>query len=71
MLFDLCPAVLSDHATDLLVVALHTDEAPAIDIPAYAQCVQNGDFTGKAGTQLMIPAPAGLSAQRLLLVGLG
>ena len=71
MLFDLCPAALSDHATDLLVVALHTDEAPAIDIPAYAQCAQNGDFTGKAGTQLMIPAPAGLSAQRLLLVGLG
>ena len=71
MLFDLCPASLSDHPTDLLIVALHTDEAPAFDLPAFADCQANGDFTGKAGTHLMLPAPAGVSAKRVLLIGLG
>jgi leucyl aminopeptidase len=33
--------------------------------------VKRGDFNGKSGTTLLVPTPAGITARRLLLVGLG
>lgn len=35
------------------------------------RCRDNGDISGKLGTTLMLHEPAGLSAKRLLLVGIG
>ena len=71
MLFDLSPAALSDHATDLLIMTLHTDQTAPFASDAVAAVTAQGDFAGKAGDSLMIPAPAGLTAKRLLLIGLG
>ena len=33
--------------------------------------VKRGDVTGRAGQALLVPSPAGISAHRLLVVGLG
>ena len=71
MQFDLAPQSLTDHATDLMVLALHTDQAAPIASEWFARIQASGDFTGKAGDALTVAAPGGMQAQRCLLVGLG
>ena len=71
MLFDLSPAALSDHTTDLLVMVLCANETAPFAADTVQRVIENGDFAGKAGDTLLIPTPSQMAAKRLLLVGLG
>src|SRR5579872_5948331 len=53
---------------DLGIAARHLDKQLGGLITGL---VRNGDFAAKLGDALMLPLPAGSSAARLLLVGLG
>lgn len=63
--------------TDCLVIGIYEDGKPtdeAIELNAdgiVTRALESGDISGKAGSALLISAPAGLSAKRLLLLGLG
>jgi len=49
-----------------------TVEAKALDTKgAVSAAITSGDITGKAGTSLLLQAPAGVKAERVLLLGLG
>ena len=60
--------------TDALIV-LATEEAPprlhAGCDALIAQCYESAEFKGAAGEHLLIHAPAGVKAARLLLIGCG
>jgi leucyl aminopeptidase len=65
--------------TDCAIVGVYeggrlSQAAQEIDAVAgrfVAGLVKRGDFSGKSGRTLLIPTPAGITAKRLLLVGLG
>ena len=65
--------------TDCAVVGVYkggrlSEAAREIDAAAgglVAGLVKRGDFIGAPGTTLLVPTPAGITAKRLLLVGLG
>lgn len=71
MQFELAPMSLPDHATDLMVFCLHTDEQPPFATDWFSKVAATGDFTGKAGDALTLVAPSEMTAARCLLVGLG
>ncbi len=65
-------AALDEISTGLLAVGLYKDEAPPDTLAATVEAsLPDGDFSGKEGeTSLLYPGD-GISASRLLLVGLG
>jgi len=60
--------VAASEGTGLLAAAQRADKAAG---GALSRALKVSSFKGKSGQFLEIPAPAGLSAARLLLVGLG
>jgi leucyl aminopeptidase len=52
----------------LTPAAQEIDQASA---GALARLLQSGDLSGKSGTAARVPAPAGISAMRVIVVGLG
>ncbi len=67
---------VTKYKSDCLVIALGKDQAAPAQLPEdtralIASAIKLGDFTGKARQTLMLPAPAGISAKRLLLIGSG
>lgn len=68
---------LGSIKTDCIVIGIHengkpADEAIALDTSgAITQALASGDISGKAGSALLIGSPAGITAKRLLLLGLG
>lgn len=62
-------AVIGVYKTGRLTPAAQEIDAVAGNL--VANLVKRGDFTGQAGTTLLVPNPVGLAARRLLLVGLG
>ena len=71
MLFNISPANLSDHATDLLVIALSTGEPAPVAANLFQTLTAQGDFSGKSGESVSVPAAAETAAKRVLFVGLG
>ena len=71
MLFNISPANLSDHATDLLVIPLTTDETAPVAADLHAALTAQRDFSGKSGETVSVPAAAETAAKRVLFVGLG
>ena len=65
--------------TDCAIVGVYKDgslsqaarEIDAVADKLVAGLVKRGDFTGKTGAALLVHSPAGITARRLLLVGLG
>lgn len=57
-----------DESLELSASALQLDKASNGALQA---ALQNGDIQGKAGQSLLILQPAGIAAQRILLVGIG
>lgn len=65
--------------TDCAIVGVYKDgrlSQAALEIDAVANklvagLVKRGDFEGKPGATVLLPNPAGITARRLLLVGLG
>ncbi|WP_436108608.1 leucyl aminopeptidase [Massilia sp. LjRoot122] len=68
---------LSGTAAGCIAVGIHeggvlTQEARSLDAEgAITLAVESGDISGKTGSTLMLRQPPGVSAQRVLLVGLG
>ena len=63
---------LNEVSTELLAVGTHKGEdVPEELIGAVANVLSDGDFSGKEGETVLLYAPDGLAASRLLLVGLG
>ena len=68
---------LNTIKTDCIVIGIYengkpTDEAIELDANGIVtQALDSGDISGKAGSVLLVGSPAGLSAKRLLLLGLG
>jgi leucyl aminopeptidase len=71
MLFNISPANLSDHTTDLLVIPLTADETAPVAADLHAALTAQGDFSGKSGETVSVPAAAETAAKRVLFVGLG
>ena len=71
MLFNISPANLSDHATDLLVIPLTADETAPVAADLHAALTAQGDVSGKSGETVSVPAAAETAAKRVLFVGLG
>ena len=71
MLFNISPANLSDHATDLLVIPLTADETAPVAADLHAALTAQGDFSGKSGETVSVLAAAETAAKRVLFVGLG
>ncbi len=77
--FRLDPAALPALAADALAVPAFADEpepaALAAASPALAAALrtarEQGSWPGKPGSSLLLPAPAGLAARSLLVVGVG
>ena len=57
--------------TPLLAVGVYKDEDVPEALSAVAQPALSGDFTGKSGETALLYAQDGISAQRLMLIGLG
>ena len=57
-----------DESLELSASALQLDKASNGALQA---ALKNGDIQGKAGQSLLILQPAGIAAQRILLVGIG
>ena len=64
MLFNISPANLSDHATDLLVIALPTGEPAPVAANLFRTLTAQGDFSGKSGESVSVPAAAETAAKR-------
>ena len=76
MEYNLSNKAVTKYNADCLVVPLNTDQQlpaslPIATIDLIQACFNNGDFSAKAGQTLLLTAPAGLTARRLLLVGSG
>lgn len=71
MLFNISPANLSDHTTDLLVISLTAGETAPVAADLYQTLTAHGDFSAKAGETISVPAAAEIAAKRILFIGLG